>query len=221
MTDLEGDGARPELDAHPNAWWADSVKQLVWYAARKLQRRRWRGMLGGPVPGGNEAVDIVQAVCQKVLSGKRRWDPERHPDLLLYLKDQVDSEISNLVRSVDNTRVQRFPAVVDDDGNERPTDPPDGRPSPQDLALTQELESKAEEFALGFIDHLAGKTDLLDTVGAVLESDDDSKPADWAQRLHVPATEIYNRKKRLQRELKDYMDKRSLPSPRKGGTTRA
>jgi len=55
----------------------------------------------------------------------------------------------------------------------------------------------------------------------VLGSDDESKPADWAERLNVPATEIYNRRKRLKLELEKYLATRSVSNPRKGGTTRA
>ncbi len=221
MSDPEGDGP-PDLDAYDKDWWDASIKRLIWHADSKLKHRRWRGVWGGPAPGGAQAVDIVQTACEKLVSRKRRWDPETHPDLFLWLGDQVDSEISNLVRSVDNKRGERLVPTRDgEDWTEQPMDPRDQSAGPEDLALSNEVESRANEFALGFIDHLAGKTDLLDVVDAVLSADGRSKPADWAARLNVPVAEIYGRQKRLRRELEKYMATMSVPSPRKGGTTRA
>lgn len=221
MSDPEGDGVRALLDTYSDAWWKDTIKRLTFHASRKLERRRWRGVRGGPAPGGHQAVDIVQGICAKVISGRRRWNPSRHPELFVYLRDQVDSEISNLVNSLDNRRVERLVAPTGDDGDEQAVDPLDGGPSPEDLVVSTQRESQAEEFALGFIDHLDGKTDLLETVGVILDSGDDAKPAAWADRLHVTAEEVYNRRKRLKRELKAYMAARVAAPPRKGGTTRA
>jgi DNA-directed RNA polymerase specialized sigma24 family protein len=51
------------------------------------------------LPGGFSAADIAQEIVLKVLEGARRWDPEKHGDLLDYMIGQVRSLASHCLHS--------------------------------------------------------------------------------------------------------------------------
>ena len=216
------------LEPYDETWWTATTERLLWHANNKIKARRWRGVRGGPAPKGVQPNDLVQTVFSKLMSGQRRWNPESHPDLLEWLTAQIDSEISNLVRSSEN-RVRRLVSEqLDDEGEERVLDPVDPDASPLDVMLATEIDKQGDQFVMDFIDHLSQKKDpkqrqmLLDMVEAIVDGNGDIKPADLAQRCNVPVTEIYNRKKQLQRELESFMaTTTSGPGPRKGGTARA
>lgn len=85
-----------------DADWERVYPALVAYAKSRIWRLPFvKG--GGPLPKGLRAEDIAQKAIRLVFEGKRQWDPEKDPDLTLYLKTSVArSLISNLVRSADH-----------------------------------------------------------------------------------------------------------------------
>jgi DNA-directed RNA polymerase specialized sigma24 family protein len=194
--------------------WSEIVARLLLYADNKMRRRVWRGSLGGDPPEGIQAEDLVQTVIEKVLSGGRRWDPDRHPDLLGFLMDALDSEISNLVQSFENRRM-KAEASVDASVLEQI----DGA-TPETQLLDKERESESEDFILGLLEFVKADHEVQQVVETIMGGV--AKRAEIAQRLGVAVTEIDARKKRLFRRVEEYRAKRvAMATPRSGGTSHA
>ena len=70
------------LGDYSDTWWDEAIDRLVRHADKKLQKRKWLGINGGDPPSGIQAKDIIQGVLDKVLRGRRNWDPDANPDLL-------------------------------------------------------------------------------------------------------------------------------------------
>ena len=203
------DDLRRRLDEHP---WDETTARLFRHADNKIRRLIWRGARRGHPPGGVQAGDLVQTVYEKLLSGTRNWNPEKHPDLFEYLKDQVDSEVSNLVRSGENRRLRSEASL--------PAGALEGSDAPvPEAALAAEGERLSEEFFLGFLDFLKDEPDLQKVVEAIV--DGVGKPADIAHHLGVRFEEIYSRRKKLTRRLEEYRTARAAATaPSKGGDSR-
>jgi RNA polymerase sigma factor (sigma-70 family) len=76
--------------------WGVLLKQLTLYAEFKLdnigfQPRSELDSLNGE--------DFAQEAIKRLIEGRRKWDPQKHPDLLIYLKLVVKSLISNHIKS--------------------------------------------------------------------------------------------------------------------------
>jgi hypothetical protein len=202
---------RQLLDEHP---WEETTPRLLRHVQNKIERLKWRGFRRGEPPGGAEAADIVQNVYKKVLAGTRKWDPVKQPDLFEYLRDQVDSEISNLVTSSENKCVRReglpSSAVL-----ERIDEL-----SPEQILLVKEREKESDEFVLGFMEFLEGQPELQQIVDAIVDGIE--KRAEIARHLHTSVEEIDLCRKRLKRRLEEYMSRPVSPStsPR-GGVSHA
>ena len=198
MADIPSD-VRVQLEGHP---WNESIPRLLRHAENKIQRRRWRGSFGGVPPGGIEAHDVVHTVIEKVLSGIRRWDPNSQPDLFGYLRAAVDSEISNLVRSYENRRLQSegtVPASTFEQIDES---------TPESALLAKEREAQSDVFITGFLDSLNGEPNLQKLVMAFV--DGMTKRSEIAEHLGVSVEEIDSQRKKLRRRLEDYMVKGAI-----------
>lgn len=197
------------LDQHP---WEDTIRRLNAYASNKTRRLFWRSIYGGHLPKGKEVVDVVQQAIEKVLSGKRKWDPDIHPDLYEYLKSVIDSDLNHLADSKDNKLTRSETKLVsgtDCEGNENEISFFDLRPSeqldPAEDLLQQENEDLAYKFVWNFHESLADKPRLQKIVECML--DDIDKPAEIAEQLGEHVNDIYNARKQLQRRLDEYRNK--------------
>lgn len=197
------------LDEHH---WEDTIPRLLSYAQNKIQRRKWMGKFGGDPPEGWQAEDVVQTVIEKVFSGIRYWDPEKHPVLFDFLRSQVDSEISNRVRSLANKKL-RTESVLPE-GNFQPVD----KSTLDESLMAKEQEKEADILFWGFYDHLSDEPELQKVVEAIA---DGKKRADMAQHLGVKVEVIDALKKRLGRRLKEFHASRTAPAIQEGGTARA
>ena len=92
------------LDTLERSITADLLLRLGDHAMQKLRGKHWRGVIDGAVPGGQEASDLVHSAIEAVLTGHRRWDPYKNPDLCQYLESVIDSITSALVESAENRR---------------------------------------------------------------------------------------------------------------------
>ena len=63
------------------------------------------------LPAGKTPEDLVQESVEKVLSGERRWNPRKQPDLLAHLKSVVDSVVNHLAECKEHALVKRFPVT--------------------------------------------------------------------------------------------------------------
>lgn len=80
--------------------WPTIILQLKAYAIKRVSRLNWRRGREA-LPEGKQSHDLAMGAITQAfgIEGNRKWDYEKHPDLLKYLMDTVDSLVSNLVRS--------------------------------------------------------------------------------------------------------------------------
>jgi DNA-directed RNA polymerase specialized sigma24 family protein len=182
------------------------LKRLTLHADRKLARLRWRGVQGGPPPGGVRAEDIASDAITAVIAGTRGWDQTSQPDLLKYLRSVVDSMISKLVNSLDNRRTRRLGPPGGSDESSSAYEAGGREPDPAELASSREA---AEAFRAPIVEALKGD-DVAYQVFECLEADI-TKPADIAAYLGLPVAEVNNAQKRLRRKVDDAV------KPRKKG----
>lgn len=206
------------LEDHP---WEETVPRLLRHASSKIRRLRWLGEKNGQPPKGVEPKDVVQEVIEKVFAGTRNWNTAKDPDLLKYLLDVVDSEVSNLVTLAENVKTQRATETGESStrrGSELDalSDP---RSTQEATGLELEAQRQGDDFAMEFWASLAGEPDLQEVVEAII--DDVAKPADIAARLGVKVDDIYARKKRLRLRLAVYQEGRRSSNLPKGVAERA
>jgi DNA-directed RNA polymerase specialized sigma24 family protein len=188
------------------------LERLTYHAYCKLVRLRWRGLTlreGGSVPGGAEARDLAAQAIVDVIDGTRAWDPAAHPDLFRYLKDVIDSKVSNLVSSAENRTARRFP-----DPGADPAGPAEDRlqaPEPGPFEVAADREG-LRVFRAAVVAALGTDTLVL-RIFECLEADV-TRPSEIAERLGLPVRTINNAQKRLQRKVNKVLRKlRGDPGP--------
>lgn len=142
------------------------------------------------LPKGNETEDLIQEAIYKVITGERRWDPQKEPDLVKYLKMTIRSLVRNLLVSADHKKVGKL-AGVDENGNFY-----------EDFAdIDQNFEDSIEQ------------DDIWARIIEITKSDDEvqlvlmymvdgiTTRKELAEALGLPATEIDNIMKRLKRKI--------------------
>ncbi|SHJ18577.1 hypothetical protein SAMN02745165_01734 [Malonomonas rubra DSM 5091] len=192
--------------------WDETIPRLAHYALWKLKKRYWLGVLGGPTPAGIEAKDIVMKSIEKVLNGKRVWDPQGQPDLFLFLKGVVDSEISHLVQGWENTHVLRDAVLSGRSADEEnqtgfwETVPDPGLDAETEI-IDKELERQSEKFFWDFYEYLEETPKLQKILESISEGN--IKRAEIAKDVGIKVKEFDNLKKQLQRRLKLFQEKTS------------
>lgn len=182
--------------------WKAIGKELVAYAIWKAQNFAWRTGNDDDLAQGFQAEDVARQAIEKVFAGKRAWDPARG-DLLPYLKGVVDSLMSHMADSLDNTIQARL--AEDEEGKEL-LDHAEFHAARNDnfglLSAHQrsrgtnsdvENERVAKLFAA-----VQGEDDLMAVLDVVMSSGE-TKPAQIAAELGIEVTEVNNRLKRLRR----------------------
>lgn len=154
------------------------LERLLLCASRRLSALTWLGEWRGAPPGAREAEDIVCDAVVKFLSGQRRRDPKQPLDT--FLLQAVSSEISNLVRSADNTRVRRL--------DREDTLAAARGPGPEDQEQWETVLRRLEDPFLRELARLIGEENV-------------SRRQALAQRTGKSPQEISNALKRLRRKL--------------------
>lgn len=174
--------------------WRAIATRLVAYAAREVGIRHWRTGSTGYLPKGKSAEDLAYDAITKVWTGKRVWKPDDDPDLLRYLMDVVDSDLSALLKSGAHKRTERFP-----DGPEAEIPEPVGAgdASPEEALLAQELQDE-------ILAACADDDELTLVACALVEGT--HKAVDLAAETGLPVARIY----KLKQKLKARMEKLGL-----------
>jgi hypothetical protein len=190
----------------------DFSERLGHYALVKLQQRNWRGVWGGPPAGGVEAEDLAMDALNAVLTGRRAWDPAKHPDLLKFLYDVIDSNVSHLVRRSENV-AERRPVPAE---GESEADFLDRKSDKDALAATDEIisndiERANEALFLALFEEVNDDPLLGRVLEALLEGV--SGRAEVAEKLGVTPNEVTQAKKRLDRRLPAFRQKYAHMNP--------
>jgi hypothetical protein len=173
----------------------DLFIRLRLYTQSRLAGMFWRGDSQGPIPGGWEPADFIQAAFRKGLTQERIWKPSEQ-SLFDFLKGIISSDISNQALKSENQVESRIGDSTSEPGNnfvvaanlaEKGADLPDA-------SLRNEAEKQLilEKIGTNELDRSVVQCVLGDTLSA---------SAEIAAELHVPVNEIYKSKRRLRQKL--------------------
>jgi len=193
------------------------LEKLTYYARGKLSQKWWRGVWNGKIPGGAQAEDFASAALEAVMIGDparggRKWDMEKHPDLMKFLCDIVDSKVSHLVERSENL-MEREPVPAPDetvaDFIDRKRDP--GSLPENATPITANEEAANEKLFFALLDEV--KDDPL--LPRILECELDGicKRSDIASKLAVDPDAVTQARKRLERRLPKFREKFSHMNP--------
>jgi len=158
------------LDQHD---WEGSIIKLTAYV---ITLCRFAG--GQDIPGGIEPEDIVMEAIEKIYTGVRKWDPDKDPDLHLYLKSVVKSILSNRFNLADNRILAGV--VLEDTLTDQTSDP--------------ETEIYARQLDKSISMAMRGDTELCLVYKALK---DGLRPAQIAEEYAIEINTVRNAQKRL------------------------
>ena len=189
--------------------WENIALELTYHAVVKVKRLRWRTGSYESLPQGKTPEDLAYEAIEKVFSGDRRWNPDKNPDLLRYLKSVVDSLVSHLVESENHKRLQYFPET--EDGVDLEEVLPlaatslSRRPkTPEEELLAKERE---ERVLSEIFDAVDGDVELGALVEALMEGY--TKPAEIAQAWNRDVKDVYPMVRKLKHRIEGRQRRRS------------
>lgn len=194
-----------QLKKFREADWAFIKGQLVRYAEQKVRRKSWHS--GGFLPKGHEAPDLVALAIAKTLNailGEKEdiatWNEDNNPLLIDHLKDAIDTEVGNLVRSEEHRVTNYSPSVDLEQAREI------FEASVDSAQLLNNVEVRALEHELfeDFRDKILGRLDgdaqkLFLVYCDLSHTHDVVKPSDAAIKMGTDVNEVYNLIKKLRR----------------------
>lgn len=172
--------------------WAEIVEKLTLYADNKMRKLRWRGVLNGAVLGGVCADDMAATAIESLLYGGRNWNQEKTPDLFEFLKDVVDSKVSNLVKGEENKKSRQVDA--DDQKNEPAFRGRRNTATPPEIMSDEEQRKRIRSSVMAEI----GQDELVESILECYESGIE-KPSEIAELVEVTTKDVNNAKKRINR----------------------
>jgi hypothetical protein len=172
--------------------WEDLYPRLVYLAALKLKRLRWRGKPSGPVPGGKTAKDIVHDAVVKTMSGQRIWNRDR--TLFEHLAGVISGDVSHLVNSAENKRTLQ----ADD---EKILHIADHMEDPETIAIRRCQEQR-------FFAYLEARkpAPLLRQLAELILYDPGGHTSELAEKLNLSITELDNLKRTLRRATENFLE---------------
>jgi hypothetical protein len=184
------------------------ILRLTKYSLGVSRNLDWRTQNPHELPGGETIDSIVSKALAKVLSGERNWNPDQDPSLAKYLMDVIDSLLSHLAVSSDNTSFTFIPEQTRDTsveevktgeglgGAEWLNQP---ARNPEELLLARELEERNEKALGTLMCECENDPVLMKVLGAMF--DGYSAPNAIAARLGIGVQEVYSANRRLDRKL--------------------
>jgi hypothetical protein len=189
------------------------ILRLGRYANRESKRLDWRTGNSNELPDGETDDSIVSKAFERVLSGKRKWNPENDPDFAKYMMDVIDSLLSHLVNSKDNTMFGPPPEEGSaDEAAWHGASPRHGRKyersaewmtqtaaSPEE-ELLQKKERAANKRAMELLqESIKNDAELVKIVEAIKEGCD--KNGEIAKQTGIDIRDVEKAKKRLNRKI--------------------
>lgn len=202
--------AREQIERMKEEELARLIKILGWYTLKESRRKFFRTGSGGEMPGGYDVGSVVNEAFTRVLSGRRRWDPGREPDLKRHLMDVIDSILYHLATGRENELLRSAGYA---DGGEEDSSWEAGseerRPEREwltrgaqsaEAALFERERLETEERVLQV---LAGECSGDPVLAGVLRAmrEHDAEPAEISRITGLPVKEVYNAAKRLDRKI--------------------
>jgi len=187
--------------------WKDVILRLTHYAIWRSRRYYWKRGISGQLLAGKTPEDIACVAIEKVLSGKREWDPEKYPNLLTHLEWIVNSDMEHLFSSMEHQTTGNLP--MSQSGEELETDSCElcsdptlniyGKlPSPEDALIASENKEREKELVNKLFNLVRGDEDLEMLLLCFEEGID--KPEDIAAQTGFDISKVYNLKRKLLRK---------------------
>jgi hypothetical protein len=206
------DTLREEARAHIEKLTDDEIgrlaKELGWYALSVSNKLFWRTHNSVELPNGETIESIVSLAFEKLYSGERDWDPQKDPDLKKYLMDVIDSLLSHLSTSKDNTLLSATLDVREQQETDFEAGSKERRPerewlvksarTPEDLLIDNET-ARREEQVLNDLWEACKGDDILTKVLEAIRGGCD-RPGEIAKATGIPIKDIYKASKRLDRK---------------------
>lgn len=189
------------------------ILRLGRYANRESKRLDWRTGNSNELPDGETDDSIVSKAFERVLSGNRKWNPENDPDFAKYMMDVIDSLLSHLVNSKDNTMFGPPPEEGSaDEAAWHGASPKHGRKyersadwmtqtaaSPEEELLQKE-QTAANKRAMELLhESIKNDAELVKVVEAIKEGCD--KNGEIAKQTGIDIRDVEKAKKRLNRKI--------------------
>lgn len=189
------------------------ILRLGRYTKKESNRLDWRTDNSDELPGGETTDSIVSKAFERVLSGRRKWNPQTDPDLARYLMDVIDSLLSHLVESKDNTMFRVPPDTGSRDeaawhgatrkherSHERSADWMTRTTlSPEQELIEKENAAAAKRTMELFEESIKNDAELVAIVEAIREGYD--KNGEIAEYTGIAIRDVENAKKRLDRKI--------------------
>lgn len=186
------------------------VKELVVFAIRRSKELRWRTNNAIELPGGETPQSIVSLAIVRAAEGTRRWNPETHPDLGLYLRGVIRSLLNHLATSRENMMFQAATGSEDASSTDLDTSMEAtslggaewlarAPATPEEELLLKE-HFKVEEWASAILDQAASQDEQVSTIIRAMRSGcDPGSDIEIANETGLPIVEVRKAKKRLNR----------------------
>lgn len=180
------------------------IKELIAFSIKRSRELRWRTGNVMELPGGETPQSVVSLAIVRAVEGTRRWDPETHPDLGLYLKGVIRSLLNHLATSHENTMFEAIsgspdtdvPDVTDFSGAEWLSTSPI---TPEESLLAKE-RFEAEKWAAVILDQASnGDTEVSAIVKAMRNGCDPRKDVELSRESGLAVEDVRKAKKRLNR----------------------
>jgi len=181
--------------------WAEYVKRLTVYAARKFVRLGWRGRgrnFDRAGPGGVSPEDMASSAITSMIDGTRNYDPSSQPDFMRFLESIVDSQVSHLAKSATARKTRPIPlaAGTGEGGDAKEVEFPGRSPDPSEVCLNADLVAKAKAVVVAD----SGKDPDILKIFECLEAGI-YKPSEMVEVLDMDIARINNTQKRLRRKI--------------------
>jgi hypothetical protein len=201
--------ARDLLERTPEDELEKMILELGCYAVRVRNEYRWRTSDREALPKGETIKSIVSLAMEKVLAGERRWNPEKQPDFMRFMRDVIDSLINHLARSKDNALLTTLPEESGQDEISWRAETDKSRSgaewlarneaTPEQALLNEESEEQKNKAIRILLDECVGDQTLSKIVGAMLGGCDHC--GEIAAAVGIEVREVYNAMKRLDRRV--------------------
>jgi DNA-directed RNA polymerase specialized sigma24 family protein len=185
------------------------ILELGFYALSVSRKLSWRTGNGVELPEGETCDSIVSLALVKVLTGQRRWDPQKAPELKKYLMDVIDSLLNHLATGKDNRVLTTIPAARGDAAGDVTSR---WRPGPTATAwqaqparspealLLQKEETQHEDRVLQLLLEASHNDPVVTQIIRAMQ-DGHEKSGEIAAVLGIPVREVYAAMKRLSRKM--------------------
>lgn len=172
----------------------DSISAILYSRTKgALRKRRFRGEVGGPVPGGHEVEDFIQEAVAEAYSSMTEWDGEQ-ASLVKFLLKIILRHIKRYGARHENKKEQRS-TTNRAEASPHVTDvsaiPQSCYPEPEDCA------SEREEVA-SVLERFRGNRDYK--IIEVILYEGASTPQEIAEKLGIEVEDVNNAKRRLKRD---------------------